>query len=592
MAGSNYLGASSVLIAGLIAAGPPALADTDPATPNSAAPASTSTPAVHGDSALVLAARYGQRDTVRLLLDQGTAVDSRDGLGWTALIAAAGERDKDIVALLLSRGASVAATDADGATALLHAATKGYLDNVRLLLEAGAAIEAVDGNGETALTAAVRFDHVAVVDYLLGHGADPNHYTPGEKNAGYTPLMRAVARDVPATDGLALVRSLLGKGAEPNVARANGETALSLARRNGADTAAEELLRHGARDETPYASLSPEQTLFKAIKLGDADKVGALLAGTVDPNYRDPLTGVTPLASAAYYGSVGLMELLIDHGADIDNVPWGLSEQRIEVSSVPVRERDLLRQVASGDTALLTSVRRGDLDAVWALLDKGADIRLPNRNGDTPALVAARNGQTDVMRALLTKGLDPNAAAPAPARGYVISSLVNKGTPPTLLMEAVRNDHAELCAILLEAGAQPDVADRQGKTALYWAVADGHADVVDALLTHGADPNIAARSGSTPLMVAAQNGSDAIAQALLEHGAGVNAIGGEADAAAGGMTALMYAARGGHAAIVGMLLQRGADPRLHAANGEEAVDTARENGHADVVNLLTAAVVE
>jgi ankyrin repeat protein len=591
MVGLNHRGVSSVLVAGLLAAGPLALADTGASAGGEAPATNTAAATTHKDSALVLAARYGQRDTVRLLLDQGTAIDSRDGLGRTALIAAAGEKDKDTVALLLSRGADVAATDADGATALLHAATKGYLDNVRLLLEAGAAIEAVDGNGETALTSAVRFDHITVVDYLLAHGADPNHYTPGEKSTGYTALMRAVARDVPAADGLALVRSLLARGAESNVARGNGETALSLAQRNGAAMAAEELLRHGARDETPYASLTPEQALFKAIKLGDTDKVSALLAGVVDPNYRDPLTGVTPLASAAYYGNIGLMELLIDHGADANNVPWGLSEQRIEVSSVPVRERDLLRLVAKGDTALLTSVRRGDLDAVWALLDKGVDIRLPNRNGDTPALVAARNGQTDIMRALLTKGLDPNAADPVPARGYVISSLVNKGVPPTLLMEAVRNDHAELCGILLEAGAQPDVVDRQGKTALYWAVADGHAAVVDALLAHGADPNIAPRSGSTPLMVAAQNGYDAIAQALLEHGAAANAIGGDTDSA-GGMTALMYAARGGHAAIVGMLLQRGADPRLHAANGEEAVDTARENGHADVVNLLTAAVAE
>lgn len=502
--------------------------------------------AVRGDPALVLAARYGQRDTVRLLLDQGAAVESRDGLGRTALIAAAAEGDAAMVALLLGRGADVTAVDGDGATALMHAAAKGHLDNLRLLLDAGASLAAVDRNGDTALGTAVRFGRVRAVDYLLARGADPDRHEPGADKAGYTPLMRAVAREIPAPDALALVRSLLGKGAEPNFARARGETAYTLARRHGQQTAAEELLARGARDETPYADLGAEQALLKAIRLGDTDKVERLLAHTVDAAYRDPLTGVTPLASAAWLGRTELMERLIERGADIDDVPWGLSEQRIEASSVPLRERDLLRAVAGGDTALLMSIRRGDADAVWALLDKGADIRLPNRNGETPGLLAARLGDINILRALLTKGLDPNASDPPLGRGYMITSLVSKGAPPPLLVEAAHHGHADLCALLIDAGAEPDARDGQGRSALYRAAEGGHAAAVEALLARGAAIDLAARSGETPLTVAARNGHAAVVQVLLRHG----------------------------------------------ADGAQALAAARERGDAGVFGLLTAATAE
>jgi ankyrin repeat protein len=508
--------------------------------------------AARGDPALVLAARYGQRDIVRLLLDQGTAIESRDGLGRTALIAAAGERDDGMVALLLGRGADVAATDADGATALMHAAAKGHLDNARLLLDAGANLAAVDGNGDTALDVAISLGRVRLVEFLLARGADSNPPDPGADNAGYSPLMRAVARDIPAPDALAMVRSLLAKGAEPNVVRAKGETAYTLARRNGQQAAADELLRHGARDETPYADLGAEQSLLKAIRLGDVAKVETLLARGVEPGYRDPLTGITPLASAAWHGSIDLMARLIERGADIDDVPWGLSEQRIEASSVPLRERDLLRAVAGGDTALLMSIRRGDIDAVWALLDKGADIRLPNRGGESPGLIAARAGDIDIMRALLTKGLDPNANDPPLERGYMITSLVSKGAPPPLLAEAARNGHVDLSALLLDAGAEPNMRDGQGRSPLYWAAAAGQAAVVELLLARGADIHLGARSGDTPLVVAAQNGHERVVQLLLEHSA---------------------------------------DPSLRADDAM-ALAAARDNGHTAVVRLLTAATAE
>lgn len=545
------------------------------------------------DPQLVLAARYGQRDSVNLLLDQGVVIDSRDRLGRTALIAAAGEMDSGMVDLLIRRGADVSAADSDGATALMHASFKGHLDNVRLLLDAGADIDTHDRNGETALIAAVRFNQARLVGYLLTRGADPNRHDA----AGYTPLMRAVARDIPPQDGFILALALLARGAEPNIARGNGETALSAARHNGHHGVADELVRLGARDETPYAGLSMENALLKAVKLGDMDKAAALLGDSADPDYRDPVSGVTPLSSAAHRDDARMLDLLIRHGADINNVPWGLSEQRIEASSVTVGERDLMRVAARGDTALLTSIRRGDLAAVRTLLDNGADVYLPNRAGETPGIIAASQGEDEIMRALLAQGLDPNKNDPPLASGYMISNLVNNGIPPALLTVAAMSGHAAVTGTLLEAGAHADARDRRGRTALFQAVTAGHAPAVVTLLEHGANADIGDLSGTTPLMVAAQHGHESIARALLDHEAEVNVIGGllaeaRSDGDGGGMSALMYAARGGHASIVEMLLKRGANVRLRADNGEKAVDTAQRGGHEEVVKLLTAATAD
>lgn len=113
-------------------------------------------------------------------------------------------------------------------------------------------------------------------------------------------------------------------------------------------------------------------------------------------------------------------------------------------------------------------------------------------------------------------------------------------------MEAARNGQADLAGILLDAGADPDARDRQGRSALYWAAAAGQAAVVELLLERKADLNLAALSGDTPLAVAAQNGYAAVVQTLLGHGA---------------------------------------DSAL-------ALDAARKSGQADAVRLLTAIAVE
>jgi ankyrin repeat protein len=456
---------------------------------------------------------------VRALLLQGVDVNARDALGRTALIAAAGEPNESMLHLLIDRGADLTLRDHDGMDALASAIFRGRKDNMRLLLDAGANPEARNPAGETALMMAIRADQVGIVDDLLQRGADPNVYTQDEIMArdGFTPLMY-VAKFGSGDDGLHMLHSLVAHRALPGIQRPNGETALTIAQRSGRRQIAEELSKLGTRDESVYAGMSAGDALIKAIRLDDVAKVRELLDSGVASNFRDVVTGITPLAAAAFYGRQKAVELLIRHGADVGDVPWGLKEDRIAVSDVPVAQRDLLEAVARGDTALISAVRRNDVGMVALLLEHGARVEQPNRSGDTPALLAVRSGETAVVRQLLQHGLDPNVTSFPPRINYLLTRLAKGEGLPPLLIEAVQTGHAEVVKVLLEAGANPDIQDGQGRTALYWAAAANQMDMVRLLVAHRADRDIRDRFGATALDIARMNGHQQTA-ALIATGA-------------------------------------------------------------------------
>lgn len=587
--------AGAMLIAALAGGAAAPLPASGAAAADEEAPAADAAPAaapaaLAGGADLVLAARFGQESTVRLLLDRGVDVDSRDALGRTALIAAAAEPGSGVTRLLLERGAGVGLRDRDGTDALMAAVMKGRTQNVRLLLDAGADLEARSPARETALMAAIRAGQAEMVDFLLARGADPNVYTQDEVSAlsAYTPLMYA-ARYGRGPEGLHMLRQLVRRGATPNVRRPNGETALTLAQRNGQQEMVQDLRSLGVRDESPYAGLSPGDRLLQAIRLDDLVKVQESLEGEADSNYRNVVTGITPLASAAYYGRREALDLLIRRGASVDDVPWGLREERIAVSSVPLAQRELMRAVARGDTALIAAVRRGDLAMVERLLEAGAGVMVPNREGDTPGLLAVRAGAAEIVERLLRHGLDPDAKSFPVRVNYLLTRFAHGEELPPLLAEAARAGHGKVVAVLLSAGAAPDIRDPEGRTALYWAAVGGHADIVRQLLERGAPVDARDHAGTTALMAAARGGQADIVRMLMARGAALDLVdqaGGEGSGALG-MSALIYAVDGGHTEVVRLLLRHGAQATLRSGRGESALELAQRLGNQEAVALLS-----
>lgn len=104
--------------------------------------------------------------------------------------------------------------------------------------------------------------------------------------------------------------------------------------------------------------------------------------------------------------------------------------------------------------------------------------------------------------------------------------------------------------------------------------------VVFALLDRGADPNISDSRGATAIMTAATVGNEAVAKALLDKGADVNAE--DTD----GETALILVAKHGNGAIVRLLVENGADVNARNTAGASALKIATDNGRTDIVKLL------
>jgi TonB family protein len=122
-------------------------------------------------TALMRAARDGERSNVTALLDQGVDISAKDSYGWTALIYASAKGDASIVKALLVKGADINAKATDGFTALQAAANYGHKSVVKLLLEKGADVNAEDNNGASALASAMRKRDTGMIEILKKAGA-------------------------------------------------------------------------------------------------------------------------------------------------------------------------------------------------------------------------------------------------------------------------------------------------------------------------------------------------------------------------------------------------------------------------------------
>merc|ERR1712037_1021524 len=92
----------------------------------------------------------------------------------------------------------------------------------------------------------------------------------------------------------------------------------------------------------------------------------------------------------------------------------------------------------------------------------------------------------------------------------------------TPLHGAASQGHKEMVKLLIESGADPNVADIDGGRPLHWAVRNGHVEVAQLLIERGANPNLTDRYGGTPLHEAATGGHVEVAQLLIERGADLN----------------------------------------------------------------------
>lgn len=136
---------------------------------------------------------------------------------------------------------------------------------------------------------------------------------------------------------------------------------------------------------------------------------------------------------------------------------------------------------------------------------------------------------------------------------------IRQGDGSTALLWAVYNVDEELASLLLSREADPDLMNSYGASPLGEAVKAANVALVRRLLEAGADPEAANADGQTALMLATRTGVVEVARLLLEAGADVNVA-----EQWRGQTPLMWAAGNNHPAMTRLLLEHGAEVEVRA----------------------------
>ena len=111
-------------------------------------------------------------DCVRLLIEHGAEVDTRNNDGETPLYFAASNGHIEVVQFLIEQHSDVNACDSDGRSCLWTAALNGHTDVMRALVSAGADVNLRCNNGFSPLSAASQEGHINCVKLLIEHGAE------------------------------------------------------------------------------------------------------------------------------------------------------------------------------------------------------------------------------------------------------------------------------------------------------------------------------------------------------------------------------------------------------------------------------------
>ena len=172
---------------------------------------------------------------------------------------------------------------------------------------------------------------------------------------------------------------------------------------------------------------------------------------------------------------------------------------------------------------LIESARRGDLERVKSLVERGADIHAKH---DAALVTSARNGHFDIVKYLVESGADIHALDDAALR------------------KSAAKGHLEIVKYLIERGAD---IHAQNEQALMSSATEGHLEIVKYLVESGAD--IHARD-DLALRFSAWNGHLNVVKYLVERGANIHA---QNDGA------LTWSAKYGHLEIVKYLVERGAN---------------------------------
>ena len=296
------------------------------------------------------------------------------------------------------------------------AAMRGDSAGVKTLLRGGADVNAAQGDGMTALHWAALGNDLDTMNVLVPAGASTEALT---RVGAYTPLHLASSRGHAAA-----VARLLDTGSKVGAFTATGVQPLHLAAQAGTADAVKALLDRGAeinaKDKTHGRTplmFAASQDRLDATKLLLARGADARLTTTVI-DYRARAAADTQARQLRDKIASATTGRAIDSSFDPDPPAPGAVSTGQNIGGRGgrgngPRPRSDIEQIGmqGGFTALHYAARDGLAAVAAALLDSGLDVNLPTA-GDrsSPMVVALINGQYDLALAFLARGANPNLA--------------------------------------------------------------------------------------------------------------------------------------------------------------------------------------
>jgi uncharacterized protein len=296
-----------------------------------------------GLTALVFAAREGDVESARALLDAGANINQTTEYGWTPLLTAINNRNYALATVLIERGADVNLANKGGWTPLYLATDNrnieggdypvpkpdlDHLEIIRRLLEKGAnpnarirentltrtifTMQWFFEDGATAFVRAAQSSDTELMKLLLQHGADPKIATANGDMAltvcGGIGWVEGVTYERSPEENVAAIRLLLDLGLDPNHANNDGRTPLMGAALKGRNAAIQLLVDRGARLE------------IRDRGSRDTERIGSVAAGVTWQalDYSEGLVRVGVQSAIAHPETAAFIrKLMMDRGLPV-----------------------------------------------------------------------------------------------------------------------------------------------------------------------------------------------------------------------------------------------------------------------------------
>lgn len=420
----------------------------------------------------------------------------------------------------------------------------------------------MDTAEELRLHGAAHYGDRRKIKKYLNAGFDVN----GVDFMGLTPIYD-VCHAVLGDNPIEATKVLLAAGANPSVRDHDGVVA-----ELGNVRLVKMLIAGGADIDAVVGSETHGTPLDEAVSKGRREMVRFLLDSGCDMEMRDAADGQHPLINACAEGDNGIVDMFLDHGANINVVGLlgstplhgAVLKNRLDVvMNLVARGVDVDIPDEAGQCAIYYAAVHGLHEIVKVLIGAGAHVNMKDKDGITPLHAASLNGHRDCVWSLLCAKADPSAIS-----GY--------GETP--IHCATRAGNVEIIEVLLSAGVDNSIEDVRNLSPLFFAAIRGEADAANLLIEAGSDPNRLDPYGRNALFFAC---NIQIVKLLLDRGALATILD------RNGMTPLHVAGLlGRDAGVICALYRAGADPTVLDSEGSAAADCARAQGHEDAAKML------